>query len=260
MPLKTTTGGHHVVLLHGWASHAQVFRSLARALEKNFHVQVMPLPGYSDTAACTPYTLERIADTLAASAPKQCSVVGWSLGAQVALMWGRRAPAQVNRLALIAATPCFTQRADWPHAAARDVMHQFAAAIKHDCPGVLRRFVALQSLGDTQQVRVAHRLRSAVFLNALPTLDVLESGLEILRATDLRALLPSIQQPVLVLHGERDAVTPCAAGKALSDSLPNARFQMLPGAGHAPFLSDLNAVATMLQEFLHEPAPAIRTV
>lgn len=259
--MKIPTGAHHLVLLHGWASHPHVFRGLVRALEKHCRVQVMALPGYNETAACVPYTLERMADTLAATAPKQCSVVGWSLGAQVALTWAQRAPRQVNRLALIAATPCFTQRAGlpnaWPHAVTPMVMRQFASAIKRDCPGVLRRFVALQSLGDAQAVRVAHKLRTALFTHPLPAQEVLESGLDILRVTDLRALLPSIQQPALVMHGEHDAVTPCAAGQALSEALPHSRFHKIAGAGHAPFLSNPDAVATLLQAFLHDEPAAV---
>lgn len=249
-----TAGANSVVLLHGWASHPQVFRGLARALEKHGRVHVLALPGYADMAACEPYTLERIADTLAAAAPEQCSVVGWSLGAQAALAWAQRAPKQVQRLVLIGATPRFTQCADWPHAVTPMVMRQFTSAIQRDLPGVLRRFVALQSLGDAQAVRVAHALRTALFTNALPAPAVLEAGLEILRTGDLRALLPSIAQPALVLHGEQDAVTPCAAGEALSQQLPNARFRQLAGAGHAPFLRDAGAAAALLQEFLNETA------
>lgn len=252
-----SAGAHPVVLLHGWASHAQVIRGLARVLEKHFRVQVMALPGYGGTAACAPYTLERIADALAAAAPRHCSVVGWSLGAQVAMTWAQRAPKQVSRLSLIGATPCFTQRADWPHAVTPVVMRQFTSAIKRDCPSVLRRFVALQSLGDVQAVRVAHQLRTVLFTHPLPAQDVLESGLEILRGADLRAMLPLIRQPALILHGEHDAVTPSAAGQALSGMLPNARFHKIAGAGHAPFLSDPSAVAALLHEFLDE---AIATV
>ena len=69
---------------------------------------------------------------------------------------------------------------------------------------------------------------------------------------DLRGLLPSIQQLALVMHGEHDAVTPCAAGEALSHTLPNARFHKIPGAGHALFLSDANAAAALLHEFVDE--------
>jgi pimeloyl-[acyl-carrier protein] methyl ester esterase len=258
MPLKT---GQQVVLLHGWASHPHVFRGLARTLEKTVRVQVMALPGHADAATCTPYTLERIADALAAAAPKQCSVIGWSLGAQVALTWAQRAPKQVQSLALIAATPCFTQQTGdqkaWPHATSPAVMRQFTSQIKRDCPSVLRRFVALQSLGDIHAVSVAHKLRTALFTNPLPSQAVLEAGLEILRAADLRAILPSIQQPTLILHGEHDAVTPCAAGEALSAALPHAQFHQIAGAGHAPFLSNPTAVATLLQDFLNEPATAV---
>ncbi len=243
------TRGLPLVLLHGWASHPQVYRSLVRELEKHFRVPVLPLPGYNQSEACTPYTLERIADTLAAAAPRRCGVIGWSLGAQVALTWAQRAPQQVERLALIAATPCFTQKTDWPHAVTPMVMRQFTSQLKRDCLSVLRRFVALQALGDTQAVRVAHRLRTALFTNVLPPYAVLEGGLEILRTADLRALLPAIAQPVLVMHGEQDAVTPCAAGEALSRALPNAQFQLIEGAGHAPFLHDAAAVIALLQTF-----------
>lgn len=246
MPLKFAP---HLVLLHGWASHTEVWRGLARDLEKKFRVQVLALPGYGETAACTPYTLERIADTLAQAAPKPCSVIGWSLGAQVALTWAQRAPQQVQRLALIAATPCFTQCSGWPHAVAPRLMRQFTAQIQRDGASVLRRFVALQALDDVHGVRVAHKLRTALFTHPLPAQTVLEAGLEILRRSDLRPLLASIRQPVLVLHGEKDAVTPCAAGAALSAALPDARFHQIGGAGHAPFLSDPGAVVALLQAF-----------
>lgn len=241
-----------IVLLHGWASHPQVFRVPARALEKHYRVQVLALPGYGGTVDCTPYTLEKIADTLAATAPKHCAVVGWSLGAQVALTWAQRKPAQVQRLALIAGTPCFTQSTGWTDAVTPMVMRQFTAAIKHDCSSVLRRFVALQSQGDTRAVRVAHALRTALFTNPLPTQAVLEAGLEILRTVDLRDTLPALAQPTLVLHGANDAVTPVAAGAALAAMLPHARFHQIAGAGHAPFLAHADAVALLLREFFDE--------
>ncbi len=245
-----------LVVLHGWASHPQVFRGLTRALEKHLRVPVMALPGYSGTPACEPYTLECLADALAARAPKPCSVLGWSLGAQVALTWARRAPAQVERLVLVGATPRFTQGSDWPHAVKPLTMRQFTTAIKQDCASVLRRFVALQSHGDAHAVRVAHKLRTALFTNPLPSQAVLEAGLEILRSADLRDTLPSIRQPALVLHGEADAVTPCAAGEALSRLLPHAQFHKIAGAGHAPFLSNPDAVAARLRTFFEEVAVA----
>jgi len=241
-----------VVLLHGWGSHAGVFRGLVRSRDKHFNAHVLELPGYADTPACKPYTLEGIADTLAARAPARCSVIGWSLGAQVALMWARRAPAQVEKLALIAATPCFVQRGDWPYAIQRSVLRQFAQALHGDRTGILLRFVSLQALGDVHAAKVAHRLRTALFARAIPSEQVLKDGLEILRTTDMREELHAIRHPVLVVHGEQDAVTPWAAGKWLADALPHARLHLMRGAGHAPFLSEPAAVSRVLAEFLNE--------
>ena len=38
--------------------------------------------------------------------------------------------------------------------------------------------------------------------------------------------------PVLVLHGDEDALVPIAWGKELADTVPNARFVAFKGAGH----------------------------
>lgn len=259
--MKSPSSRHDVVLLHGWASHPQVFRALTRALENTCRVHALPLPGYAGAASCEPYALERIAQTLSAAAPRACCVVGWSLGAQVALAWARHAPRQVERLVLMAATPCFTQRSGteqcWPHAVSALTMRQFTSAMQRDAPSLLRRFVALQAQGDVRAVRVAHQLRTALFTNPLPPLDALAAGLELLRVTDLRALLPSIAQPTLVLHGERDAVTPSAAGEALAAALPQAQFAQIDGAGHAPFLSHPEVVAARINEFLYAAVAAV---
>ena len=241
-----------LVLLHGWGSNAQVFRGLTRAREKHFNVHAPDLPGYGDTQACTPYTLERIAETLAARAPKRCCVVGWSLGAQVALTWARRAPEQVEKIALIAATPCFMQRGDWPSATEKSVLRQFTQALKRDRTGVLLRFVSLQTLGDVHAAKVAHRLRSVLFSRAVPPVSVLEHGLEILRTTDMRDQLGAIRQPTLVVHGDHDTVTPAEAGEWLAGAMPNARFELLHGAAHAPFVSEPARVSRMLVEFFNE--------
>ena len=247
-----TRGLKDVVLLHGWGSNAGIFRGLVRSRDKHLNAYALDLPGYGDTPPCKPYTLEQLADAVAASAPARCSVIGWSLGAQVALAWARRAPAQVERLALIAATPCFAQRGDWPYATERSVLRQFKQALHGDRTGTLLRFVSLQALGDVHAAKVAHRLRTALFSRSVPTEQVLIDGLEILRTTDMREELQAVTQPALVIHGGQDSVTPCAAGKWLAGALPNARLHLMPGAGHAPFLSEPAAVSRLLAGFLNE--------
>lgn len=46
------------------------------------------------------------------------------------------------------------------------------------------------------------------------------------------------------MHGERDVIIPVGAGRCLAQQLPQARFQLFPGLGHAPFSAVLGNVLT----------------
>lgn len=244
--------GPDLVLLHGWGMHAGIWKELARELSLHFRVHAVDLPGYGQSATCDPCTLEHMAAALARQMPQRCLVCGWSLGGQVALTWAGIAPRQVARLALIATTPCFSRRADWPHAVAADVLHDFAAALKTDYAGTLKRFLSLQALGDAQARQVTQRLRESLFARSAPAARTLSQGLEILLQADLRGRLSTVAQPTLVLHGDRDTLTPPAAGEYLSRNLPNARLVKLRGAAHAPFVSDAQGVNALLKKFFDE--------
>ncbi|HXF67801.1 MAG TPA: alpha/beta fold hydrolase, partial [Burkholderiales bacterium] len=134
-----------VVFLHGWGQDAGVWDDLAARLAPRFRAHAPDLPGYGAAAGRSPCTLEAMAEAVAHGAPRRCHVVGWSLGGQVALLWARRAPHQVERLALIATTPCFTQRPGWSCALAAEEVRDFARALAADRAGTLARFAALQA-------------------------------------------------------------------------------------------------------------------
>jgi pimeloyl-[acyl-carrier protein] methyl ester esterase len=241
-----------VVLLHGWGSNGGVWKELAAFLAPRYQLHTPELPGYGARPGCVPYTLEGVAAAVAQAAPPRCHVVGWSLGGQLALAWARRAPRQVDRLVLIAATPSFVQRADWPHAVTRELLLEFSAELGADRDGTLKRFAALQAQGDDNARDVARRLRAAFTAGGEAGAAALEGGLQILLETDLRAGLSSIQQLVLVLQGDRDSLVPRAASAHFNRRLPSARVTMLPGTAHAPFLSKPREVAAALHEFFDE--------
>ncbi|HET9665090.1 MAG TPA: alpha/beta fold hydrolase, partial [Burkholderiales bacterium] len=234
-----TGSGSDVVLLHGWGTNASVWRSVVERLEARFRVHSPTLPFAAGRDTHDAATLEEIADSLAAGAPARCAVCGWSLGGVVALAWALRAPHQVSRLALIATSPCFVQRADWPHALEVEAMQALARGLMHDPAAVLRRYVALQAYGDVRTSRAARHLRQTLSGTVRQAEAMrLHSGLSFLQRTDLRSSLPHITQPTLVIHGDRDAVTPLAAGEHLARAIPGARLVVVAGAAHAPFASE----------------------
>lgn len=52
------------------------------------------------------------------------------------------------------------------------------------------------------------------------------------RGWDVRAALPSVTVPAVVLHGEADKVIDLALAETLASVIPGARFERVPGAGH----------------------------
>jgi class 3 adenylate cyclase len=67
---------------------------------------------------------------------------------------------------------------------------------------------------------------------------------------DVRALLPSISVPTLVLHREGNRRIHLGVGRYLAESIPNAKFVALPGDDHVFFVGDTDAVVDEIEEFL----------
>src|SRR5687767_4910167 len=109
--MSDATPVRELVLLHGWGSSPGVWDGLARRLAPRFLVHALPLSGCDADPA---RSLQAIVAAVIQAAPRRCGVIGWSLGGEVALAWARHAQRQVQRVALIAATPCFTHRPGWP--------------------------------------------------------------------------------------------------------------------------------------------------
>ena len=94
-------------------------------------------------------------------------------------------------------------------------------------------------------------MRGLLFEHGEPDHAALRGGLRILREADLRGSLARIDCPALVLLGERDTLVPIAAGEALAAALPHGTLRLMPGAGHAPFLSHPEAFAEAVSDFLN---------
>ena len=69
-------------------------------------------------------------------------------------------------------------------------------------------------------------------------------------ATDVRAVLPTIRVPTLILHRTGDRFVPVQHGRYMAERIPGARFIELPGSDHVPFLGDSEAMLGEIQEFL----------
>ena len=244
--------GAPLLLIHGWGMHGGVWDSVAEELAENFHVHIVDLPGYGFSIEQEANTLDAMVDELSAALAEPLAVCGWSLGGQVALRWAAREPEKVQRLILVASTPCFTGRADWDYGMEAAVLEKFAAELEQNHAATLRRFIALQLRGSENERELLALMRDRLFSRGEPDIDALRSGLEILRDADLRGELPDIRQPTLVIAGERDKLTPPQASHYLAQAMPSARVVEIAGAAHAPFLSHHDLFVEQIKRFMHE--------
>ena len=58
-----------------------------------------------------------------------------------------------------------------------------------------------------------------------------------------------VRVPTLVLWGESDGIVPPAYGEKLRGSLPDARVELIPEAGHYPQIERPDAVADAIERF-----------
>ena len=67
---------------------------------------------------------------------------------------------------------------------------------------------------------------------------------------DVRAILPNVQVPTLVLHRGGDAQVPIELGRKLAAQIPNAKFIEYSGQDHLYFFGDVEALLGDIEEFV----------
>ena len=251
--VESVGAGPSLVLLHGWALHSGLWMPVLARLAGRFRVHAVDLPGHGFSPPLEPYTLAAIADAVAHACRDQdepATVLGWSLGAAAAMQWALRAPAQVARLILMCATPCFVARPNWTCAMELETLRRFSEELETDYEATLKRFVALQVRGSANPRATLVQLRSLLFARGRPSRETLRAALALLEQTDLRGVVPAIAQPSLVIAGERDTLAPAAAGAWLADTLPAGSYAPIAHAAHAPFLSHPDEFFQALEGFV----------
>ena len=240
-----------LALVHGWGMNARVFDTLAERLADEFEVRALDLPGHGGRDALPHNTPRSWAHDLAQQLPHDTTLLGWSLGGQVAMRAALDHPRKIARLILLASTPKFVMAEDWDRGMAIADLRAFGEALLTDPQATLLRFLSLQTRGMPDPKTCLQQLRQTLLAAPVARAEALASGLAMLYDTDLRTELPQLRQPTLVLHGALDTLTPPAAGAWLAAALPDVRHVEFARAAHAPHLSHGDEVAEAIRQFIH---------
>ncbi len=243
--------GPPLVLLHGWAMHGGVFAPLMQQLQDAFTLHVVDLPGHGQSLGSTvPLQLDACVDAITQLVPR-APWCGWSIGGLFALHAAATRSSQVPALVMLCASPCFVRTPDWKYGVSADIFSDFATGLRSDYRGTLDRFIALEAFGSDHARDEIRALRNTLFAHGEPTARVLAEGLDLLQHTDLRGALPALPVPSLWLAGRRDRLVDPRAMRAAAAVTPGAEIEVVEHAGHAPFLTHADEVASCILKFMN---------
>lgn len=239
-----------LLLVHGFPYSSRMWRNQVEALKESYHCVAYDIRGLGKSAPGEGQpTLEAMVDDLFAvmdslhlQKPVLC---GLSMGGYTALRAAERETERFRGLIL-----CDT-RSEADSDAAR-----------------ARRAELIQKIDAEGMERFASDMVAATFAENAPTRipDVYEAALKeassqnplgvkncllaMASRSDTTAFLARIRFPVLLVVGEKDALTPVAEMKAMQRKIAGSQLVVVPDAGHMAPLERPEVVTGAMREFL----------
>lgn len=201
--------------------------------------------GMSDAFQGVSTLEERMDDVRAvmeAAGSRRAILVGFSEGGAMAALFASTYPAMVERLILYGTMSRFTGTHDYPHRPALEPLMQGYLKMWGTL-AALERFTPSRA---NDPVAVAHGLR---LMRQTASPVQLRKLLIANDQIDVRAILPQIRTPTLVLHRRGDRSISKENGRYLADQVPGAVYLELPGEDHVPWAGDIDAFVDAVAYF-----------
>jgi pimeloyl-ACP methyl ester carboxylesterase len=255
-------GPHELVLLHGQPGSPDDWQQVATRLPARLHAVAPERPGYGSSplpAGGFTANARAVLDDLDSRGIKRAVLVGHSYGGGVALSAASMAPSRVEAVILLASVGpgCVN---GWDRLLAAPGTGQLCALVAWRLTPWIAR-VRLAWLGGT--LRPDEHVNWQVWGHAgrghgaLWRTFLIEQRALLRELDELERAVGSVQAPVLLLADPRDTLVPIDTARRLARALPDARLQLVHGAGHHLPRRAPDAVADAIAAFLaatEEPA------
>jgi pimeloyl-ACP methyl ester carboxylesterase len=195
-------------------------------------------------------TLEQRMDDLRAvmdaAGSQRAALFGVSEGGNMSILFAATYP---ERTAALVTFGCFAKRGwspDYPWAPTPESRELEYAQLEREWGKLMDlSHLTPSKMNDAEFVR---RLATYLRRSASPSAAV--ALLRMNTQIDIRAVLPAIAVPTLVVHRTDDHDVNVEEGRWMAARIPGARFVELPGDDHLPWVGDQDAVLDEVQEFL----------
>ena len=234
-------GGAPLVLLHGYPLDHHLWDEVAPLLEDTFDLVLPDLRGFGEsTIADSSPTMEDYAADIAALLDylniQKAAIVGHSMGGYVALAFARLYPERVSGFGLVSSQVLADppDRKEGRYKSAADVAENGIASVVAMMTPKFTSNEGLQVFARTSM----ERQQPAAYIGALKAMA---------ERPDSTSLLSSLKVPVVVIHGDADALIPVDRAREVKAGLPQARLVEISGAGHMPMMEAKEQTAEALK-------------
>ncbi len=244
--------GPAVVLVHGYSASIELWRPVQDALAARHRVIAVDLKGFGWTSRPAGDSSPRAQAALVWGVLDQLgvadvAVVGHSWGSSVALAMTLDQPARVRRLALYAAYVFEAQVPSFLRWARLDGLGEALFALYYRERVEDRVGLAYHDRRFVTQARVEHVEAELRRPGAVAAALAAARGQ---RFRGQEARYGEIAQPVLLLWGDDDLVTPLRYGHQLARTLPDATLEVYAACGHIPMVEAFHPTTRDLGRFL----------
>ena len=246
--------GPAVVLVHGFTLDRRMWDDQVPALlDAGYRVLRYDLRGHGESdAPPTGYTAEdhaddlaRLLDLLGVAAPH---LVGLSLGGAVIAAYAERHPQRTRSLTLIDAVLPGLPFGEEMTAILRELNRR---ALAGDLPGALHEHWATSRLFHPTNADAALAARLRPMMDRFSGVQFYDRAAP-REGPAIAERLPAIHAPALVLVGELDMEDFHSYARAYAERLPDARLQVIPGAGHMANMDQPEAINAAMLTFLRQ--------
>ena len=252
-------GAHELVLLHGQPGSPADWQQVAGRLPAQLHAVAPDRPGYGSSqlpAGGFAANARAVLDDLDARNITRTVLVGHSYGGGVALSAASLAPGRVEAVVLLASVgpACVTA---WDRLLAAPGAGQLCALMAWRLtPWLARARLARIARRQGRPLAPDEHVNWQVWGHAgyghrpLWRTFLTEQRALLRELDELEHAIASVRAPVLVLADPRDTVVPLETARRLVRALPDARLQLVEGAGHHLPRRAPEAVADAIVTFL----------
>jgi pimeloyl-ACP methyl ester carboxylesterase len=263
--LSAGRGRRTAVLLHGFGDTHATWRHVLPALAQRQRVISLDLPGFGASPALPGPLLdgqvaavEGVLDALGVDGP--VAVIGNSMGGAAALRFALAHPDRTDRVVAIApaglgvGVPIWWRMLSGQLLSLRFMLMALEVVPPPFVESVARQIFLRLVVHDTGRIDPATlRELGRRYRTRRDIEDLYQLGHLLVAELASGALLGRVEEidvPLLVLWGRNDRMVPVEHGRALAETVPGARLEVIDPCGHCPQIERPDLLLPLLESFL----------